>query len=147
EWRTKYPELADLFSRYNDFDVIVPVAESLSDENRAKLVESGFSSQTRYSAVPNVLDYDRIISSADKPLDDYLSLWFHPDHVNVVAIGRLSPEKNFRTLVDAWPEIVNNCSRARLTIIGSGLLEAELQGRVDELGVGDSVLFAGQRAN
>lgn len=147
EWRTKYPELAELFSRYDDFDLIVPVAEALSDENSASLVKSGFKSQTPYAAVPNVLDYDRITSSAEKAIDDDLDAWLDETHLHVVTIGRLSPEKNFRTLVDAWPEIVKNCPLVRLTVIGTGLLEAELQGRVDELGVRDSVFFAGQRAN
>lgn len=147
EWRTKYPELAELFSRYDDFDLVIPVAEALSDENRVNLVESGFQSQTPYAAVPNVLDYDRIARSAEKKIDNDLDAWLDEIHLHVVTIGRLSPEKNFRALVDAWPEIVNRCPLVRLTIIGTGLLEAELQGRVDELDIRDSVFFAGQRAN
>src|SRR5699024_1161503 len=69
------------------------------------------------------------------------------DHFHVVSIGRLSPEKNFRTLIDAWVKVVRAVPNARLTILGEGLLSAELQTRIEELGLTDSVLLAGQRSN
>lgn len=147
EWHTKYPELAELFTRYGEFENIVPVANALAAENRTKLTEAGFETRTPYAAVPNVLDDERIRSSAEKPIERDLDEWMAQEYVNVISIGRLSPEKNFRSLVEAWPEIVKNCPQARLTIIGTGLLEADLKALVGELGIGDSVLFAGQRSN
>lgn len=147
EWRTKYPELAELFSRYDGFDTIVPVSQALSEENREKLLSAGFGSETAYEPVPNVLDAERIESLAEHDIDSDLGEWLDEGHVHVVSIGRLSPEKNFRALVDAWPKIVENWPNARLTIIGTGLLEADLLAHVDELEIADSIYFAGQRSN
>ncbi|QQB15451.1 CDP-glycerol glycerophosphotransferase family protein [Brevibacterium casei] len=147
EWRTKYPELAQLFSRYADFDTIVPVASALATENKTALASAGFDSSQPYSPVPNVLDSDRIVTSAEKVLDEDLDDWLDSDCQNIVSIGRLSPEKNFNSLIEAWPMVLEHHPKARLTIIGSGLLEADLKARVRELGISGSVFMAGQRKN
>lgn len=147
EWRTKYPELSQLFSRYADFDNIVPVASSLAVENKTALASAGFDSSQQYSPVPNVLDADRIVTAAEKKFDEDLDDWMTPECQNIVSIGRLSPEKNFNSLIEAWPKVLQHHPNARLTIIGSGLLEADLLARVRELGISDSVLMAGQRKN
>lgn len=147
EWRTKYPELAPLFKRYDDYDAVVPVAKSLADENQTELELAGFSCATPYAPVSNVLDKDRILDSSSERLEEDLETWITGGAINIVSIGRLSPEKNFMSLVNAWPAIIGRNPGARLTIIGSGLLEAELKAKARELGVRESIMFAGQRAN
>lgn len=147
EWRTKYPELALLFARYDQFDAIVPVADSLAEENNRALAEAGYQPGAEYIAVPNVLDTKRIITAADKSMDPDLGAWFDSKYTHVVSIGRLSPEKNFRALIDAWAKVIRVVPGARLTVLGEGLLMAELQTRIEELGLGGSVLLAGQRSN
>lgn len=147
EWRTKYPELAGLFARYDNFDAIVPVSDSLAAENRDQLIRAGFHTKTPYVAVPNVLDVDKIMEYADEKLDLDLAEWMDEDAINVVAIGRLSPEKNLVELVEAWPELMLEHPKAKLLVIGSGLLEADLKALVEELEIERSVFFAGQRTN
>lgn len=147
EWKTKYPELAHLFKRYRFYDAVVPVAESLSVENRQALESNGFANPTPYVAVPNVLDTQRILDRSERELDSDLATWMATGSFNVVSVGRLSPEKNFSSLIGAWPAIVEKNPLARLTIIGSGLLRADLEAKVKELGITDSVVLAGQRAN
>ncbi len=147
EWKTKYPELAMVFDRYNEFDSIVPVAASLAVENRRALEAAGFASTSEYAAVPNVLDVEHIVSQAERAVDEDLSPWLASGHIQVVTIGRLSPEKNFRALIDAWGSVMEYIPNARLTVLGDGLLRAELQTRIEELGLGGSVLLAGQRLN
>src|SRR5699024_6737278 len=122
ERRTKYPELARVFKRYDQFSAIVPVAESLATENQRQLSLEGFQTSTPYVPVTNLLDTERIKSAAAEPLSSDVDKWMTPDAFNVISIGRLSPEKNFGALIDAWPAIVSAVPNARLTIIGSGLL-------------------------
>lgn len=147
EWKTKYPELASVFKRYSDFDAIVPVSNALSEENRRQLQEAGFQPPDRFLTVQNTLNVEDIRRKARDDIDTDLGAWIRKDNFNVLSIGRLSPEKNFRALIDAWPEIVRSIPQARLTVIGSGLLEVELLTRVEELGISDTVFFAGQRSN
>jgi glycosyltransferase involved in cell wall biosynthesis len=60
----------------------------------------------------------------------------------VVFTGRLHPQKNLDTLLDAWPAVV--CARgATLIVVGQGPDRERLEGRAAALGVTDHVRFLG----
>lgn len=60
----------------------------------------------------------------------------------IVAAGRLTVQKDFTTLIDAFAE-VRKTHAARLVILGEGELRSELEARIDELGIGDDVALPG----
>ena len=60
------------------------------------------------------------------------------DGVKVISAGRLVPDKNFATLIEAFSRIADE---ATLEIVGTGFLEGELKQLAARLGV--SVRFAG----
>ncbi|MEM1245374.1 MAG: glycosyltransferase [Acidobacteriota bacterium] len=60
----------------------------------------------------------------------------------VMTIGRLSEQKGFRVLLDAFSQMTVD---AQLVFVGEGDLEASLRQRRAELGLGDRVFFAGYR--
>lgn len=62
-----------------------------------------------------------------------------------VFVGRLAPEKGLDTLLDAWPEVLRPFPNARLKLVGTGPLEAELKHKVAASQIGLSVEFAGAR--
>ncbi|GAA2888856.1 glycosyltransferase [Streptomyces mexicanus] len=62
----------------------------------------------------------------------------------VASIGRLSHEKGVDMLLDAWAEVAPQQPGWTLRIYGRGEAEAELKQRCAELGLEDSVDFAGQ---
>jgi len=62
----------------------------------------------------------------------------------VVSVGRLSREKGFDLLLEAWAEAAPSRPDWRLRIYGSGEAEASLRAYCTELGLDDSVEFAGQ---
>ncbi|GGX90369.1 glycosyltransferase [Streptomyces anandii] len=62
----------------------------------------------------------------------------------VASIGRLSHEKGVDLLLDAWAEAAPKQPGWTLRIYGRGEAEAELRARCAELGLDDSVDFAGQ---
>ena len=64
----------------------------------------------------------------------------------VVAVGRLSPEKDHLTLIEAMRLLPATCP-ARLVIVGEGERRARLEARTAELQLGDRVLFAGHRSD
>lgn len=63
----------------------------------------------------------------------------------VGAIGRLSPEKGHKFLLKAWPEIIKMVPTAKLVIVGDGPLRQELENLAEQLGIKESVRFAGFR--
>ncbi len=64
-----------------------------------------------------------------------------------VAVGRLSPEKNYARLIEAFAVLHRENPDTRLVLIGSGPLRAELEALVDSSGLAGPVIFAGQQNN
>jgi glycosyltransferase involved in cell wall biosynthesis len=62
-------------------------------------------------------------------------------------VGRLAPEKGLDALVDAWPMVLNENPRARLTLIGEGPERASLEARISRLDLGNSVELPGVSAD
>lgn len=67
-----------------------------------------------------------------------------PQFVNV---ARLSPEKNQKVLIDAFAKLRDSGVVANLYILGSGVLKDELEARILELNLSDSVQLLGHREN
>src|SRR5581483_5895948 len=66
-----------------------------------------------------------------------------PDAPVVGKVARLFPLKGHDQLLEAWPAVVARHPAARLLLVGDGVLQERLQARARELGVRDSVVFAG----
>lgn len=64
-------------------------------------------------------------------------------HPVILYVGRLSPEKNTATLVDAFVRLLPHYPRARLRIVGTGPQGADLLRAVKERGIEAKVEFAG----
>ncbi|NWO57347.1 MULTISPECIES: glycosyltransferase [Chromohalobacter] len=60
----------------------------------------------------------------------------------IVAAGRLTVQKDFATLVEAFA-MVRRTHRARLVILGEGELRATLEARIEELGIAEDVALPG----
>jgi glycosyltransferase involved in cell wall biosynthesis len=60
---------------------------------------------------------------------------------NILAVGRLVPQKGFDLLLQAWAQIWSKCSPWRLRIVGSGVDGPFLHQLALTLGVNDSVDF------
>ena len=68
---------------------------------------------------------------------------FCKDGFVVGAVGRLSPEKGFDLLLEAAAGLAAEYSDLRLVILGEGVLRAQLEERVSELGLQHRVLMPG----
>jgi glycosyltransferase involved in cell wall biosynthesis len=81
-------------------------------------------------AVPSEQTPEQLGVPADAPL--------------VLAIGRLIPQKDHATLLDAFARVATVRPEARLAILGWGPLEAEVKARAARLGLSESVLVPGR---
>ncbi len=83
-------------------------------------------------------------AKANEPLDDP---WFEPGQPPVIlGVGRLSPEKDFATLIRAFAE-VRAKRPARLVILGEGKERGALEALAKELGVAGDVRLPGYDVN
>jgi len=62
-------------------------------------------------------------------------------------VGRFNVQKNHNFLIDIFYEIKNKCDNAVLILVGQGELEEQIAQKVEKLGLADSVLFLGSRAD
>jgi glycosyltransferase involved in cell wall biosynthesis len=65
----------------------------------------------------------------------------------VGMVGRLDAQKGHTYLLDAWPQVRRDIPDARLLLVGDGGLREPLEQRVRELGLAESVIFAGFRTD
>jgi glycosyltransferase involved in cell wall biosynthesis len=63
------------------------------------------------------------------------------------TLGRLVKNKNQKSLIQAFAQIKVQCPQAKLVIIGTGELEAQLKSQVNEAHLNDDVIFTGFLAN
>lgn len=71
-----------------------------------------------------------------------------PDSLVVGTVCRLVPQKRVDLLLQAFRDLVESSDRDwRLVIVGSGELEASLQGQAEEFGLAGKVLWAGFQAD
>jgi glycosyltransferase involved in cell wall biosynthesis len=67
-----------------------------------------------------------------------------PDRNVVLIVGRLSPEKDHRTVIDAVHRLPSSC-KAHLVLVGDGPERAALQQHVQGLHMQNAVTFTGQQ--
>jgi glycosyltransferase involved in cell wall biosynthesis len=91
------------------------------------------------AVLPNPLDIDAIRRGADRNSNQ----WTGPGP-HLLAIGRLSREKGFDLLLDAFSSIQEFFPTARLLIAGAGPEEAALKAQCNRLGFDGAVRFAGR---
>ena len=89
---------------------------------------------------PNGIDTKRYrrASADNSPIEK------RPGEKFIISVARLSPEKRQRTLIEAMPRIRDK--KVKLVLVGGGPYEDELRQCVEELNVGDRVIFAGMRS-
>lgn len=69
------------------------------------------------------------------------------DDVIFGVVGRLEPEKDHRTLLQAFRALIDHRQAARLLIIGDGSLRGELESYSQSLGLERNVTFLGARTD
>jgi glycosyltransferase involved in cell wall biosynthesis len=112
---------------------------AISDAVRTFLVEAGHDPR-KLVTVPYGLDEPPAAPSAVTPESAGV-----PGGVPLVlAVGRLIEQKDHRTLLRAFAVVRERQPEARLTILGSGPLEAETRALVASLGLGDRVVLPGR---
>ena len=64
-----------------------------------------------------------------------------------VAVGRLSPQKNYKMLIKAFGVVCKNNKDYILRIFGQGELSEELKALANQLGIEERVIFEGYKEN
>ncbi|MGY2745987.1 CDP-glycerol glycerophosphotransferase family protein [Arthrobacter sp. UYCu723] len=147
ENQSKYPYLREMFALYREFDGVISVSEALSEVNSSKLSGSFDIPNEKFGFTPNVIIPSTILAKASEPIVSPVIEWMAgPGQVFTIS-ARLSPEKDHAKLLRAFKQIVDESPETRLVLIGDGVLAGELRRLTHDLGLADSVFFAGMQEN
>ena len=75
------------------------------------------------------------------------NLNLNADDLLVLTVGRLTIQKGHTYLLDAIPNILEHCPKAKFLIAGDGHLRSALEEKVANLGIGNSTYILGTRAD
>jgi glycosyltransferase involved in cell wall biosynthesis len=148
--------LPAVFSLYPRFDALVSVSAELSRLNRAS-VASGIP-ESAFLAARNPVDADRILAGAAVPVAELRELQIEEPPawgaslaetgvVRFVTVGRLSPEKNHRRLLQAFAAVHADRPETRLVIVGSGHEREALAAEIQRLGLEGAATLTGAVQN
>lgn len=116
-------------------DRIICVSEGVVEDTLA-ITEM---SPDRVLAIRNPVITPELAEQAREPVDHP---WFSDDIPIIVGAGRLTPEKDFPTLIRAFGRVRQD-GNCRLMILGEGPLRPELESLIAELGLAASVSLPG----
>jgi glycosyltransferase involved in cell wall biosynthesis len=125
---------------YNDAELLVCMTPSTKD----KLAKNTSLSPTKLVVINNPIVDDFIHNQSQQTLHD---TWLF-DEVSsvVVAIGRLTPQKDFHTLIRA-AKLVRRHLPIKVAVLGEGELRDELQAEIDSRGLQDFIRLYGFVSN
>lgn len=120
---------------YNNFDLII----AQSDYMKNDLVNNYSIDTSKIKVINNPVDIEKI-----KQLSIIESELFQSDTINLVAVGRLNPEKGYIQLLKAFNKLPNNYT---LSIIGEGPQKEVLAELVNKLKLDNRVTLLGFKSN
>ncbi|CDM69211.1 putative protein [Clostridium bornimense] len=158
-----------IFHLYNNFDVVVSVAEGTCNSNKKNLSYAVENIEKKFVYVNNSINYKNILKLADE--EDVVEIcenkyyvkeekinengiiniecFRKPDKKDIVFIniGRMSPEKDQYKLLKAFKLLCDKYNNVKLYIVGDGILRDDLESSAMELKIKDKVIFTGQIKN
>lgn len=121
-YNNKY--IRKLIDSIRGFDYFIVVSDSLRKFYENKI------GKTKCVYIPNVID----------ELPDKISKLISK---NIITIGRLSPEKGQKDLIDVFKLVNKELPKTKLYIVGDGSLKEELREYTKNLKLQDNIIFTG----
>lgn len=130
-------ELLDRIAVYGT-QAVVLVGNAMKQE-----LPAGIRSSARLRVISNGLDAGQLRASAQEPLTPDLDAFARRHQFLLVAVGRLSREKNFDSLIEAFASFRRQQSGGGLVIVGEGHLRPNLEALIERHGLEDAILLPG----
>jgi len=119
-------------------DAVVLVTDAMKKDIPEEIVSS-----RNTVVIVNGLETEQLKQSAAEPLPSELSLIMKHHSPLLLAVGRLSHEKGFDRLIDAFKVVKDKYAEAGLIIIGEGRARQNLEQQVADSGLRDSIYLPG----
>lgn len=93
--------------------------------------------------IPNAIDTERFCFNQKEREEMRIRFSLRPEEQIIGTIGRCTPQKNQRFLLDVFAELLPDQPDVRLLLVGDGPLRAELEEQADMLGIAEKCIFYG----
>ena len=100
-----------------------------------------------YRMIPNAVDTEKFAFCPATRTEMRNQLGISDDTVVYGHVGRLHPAKNHPFLLDAFNRIHQKQPKSLLLIVGDGELRAEIEEKINTLGISDAVRMLGSRGD
>lgn len=98
--------------------------------------------EQRVTVVPNGVDIPKFDCGREAARAEF---GLSPRDIVIGTVGRLEPEKDQATLLEAFRQIKGESRSLRLLIVGDGSVAGELKAHAERIGISDRTLFLGYR--
>ncbi len=121
---------------------------TVSDAVRAQVLRFGYPPD-RVLTLHDAVDLAMFSPEKAAPLRERIreELVCTPETRLLCTVGRLSPEKGYHFLLDAFRQVVAAVPEARLIMVGDGLMRHHLEAQTVMYGLGSHVVFTGYRSD
>jgi glycosyltransferase involved in cell wall biosynthesis len=99
----------------------------------------------KVTTIYNGIQLNEFVSPAQASTELRGSLGLAPDDFVIVSTGRMHPQKDYSTLLDAVSHLAIEYPSFKLLLVGDGPLKPALEQFAQNLSVSDHVIFTGQR--
>ena len=100
-----------------------------------------------YRMIPNAVDTKNFAFSEETRKAMRGSLGISDDTLVCGHVGRFHPAKNHPFLLEVFKGILDRGTKAVLVVVGDGTLRPEIEAKIKELGIGESVMLLGSRGD
>jgi glycosyltransferase involved in cell wall biosynthesis len=121
---------------------VVLVAEAMTREVPKSIVASG-----KTAVIANGLEIEHLEQVASEPVSGELCSTVERHQPVLLGVGRLSHEKGFDRLIEAFKTVKGTYAEAGLIVIGEGRYRKRLEQQAADLGLNDSVYLPGYYDN
>ena len=101
---------------------------------------------SQFEVINNAINASRYSFNHEKRIEMRATFNIADDELLIGHVGRFSPAKNHELLIDIFNEIQKE-NKAKLILVGEGILKENIENKVKELGISDKVIFTGLRSD
>lgn len=127
---------------YKLAEKIIPNSEWVKKD----IIENFRAPKEKIFVIPNFLDMNDVQKQSEEVIEQPLKEIFEKNKT-IISIGRLTQQKGFSFLLDAFSKVLRRYSEVRLIILGEGELEKELKELSRKLNIEKNVYFLGFQKN
>ncbi|WP_298865889.1 glycosyltransferase family 4 protein [uncultured Gimesia sp.] len=116
---------------------------SVCDAMTHQYVAAGITTKDRCDTVYSGMEVEPFLTPPRLPLEVRKEWGIEPHHIVIGKVARLFHLKGHKYLIEAAKRVVEAEPQVRFLLVGDGILKAEFEERINELGLSEHFIFTG----